>query len=115
MIEDSPGIPVKLIKTTLGVLGDVGAERRRQDRKWGAGQTHPFGMGTQYQQAMADYHKARCESAAREGRVTWEEILMEEVAEAFAESDPAKIREEMIQVAAVAVRIVEDIDERGLA
>jgi len=43
---------------------------------------------------------------------TWEMILLEEVWEALAETDPVKLRAELIQVAAVAVAWVEDIDSR---
>ena len=39
-------------------------------------------------------------------------LVREEVAEAFAESDPARLREELIQVAALAVSWVEKIDAR---
>jgi NTP pyrophosphatase (non-canonical NTP hydrolase) len=44
--------------------------------------------------------------------VSWFGILMEEVYEAFAETDPAKQREEMVQVAAVAVQIIKCLDRR---
>lgn len=43
----------------------------------------------------------------------WDGILLEEVYEALAESDPAKLRAELIQVAAVAVAWVQAIDRRG--
>lgn len=54
-----------------------------------------------------------CASAFRVGKGTWRHILQEEVAEAFAELDPAPLREELIQVAAVAVAWIEAIDRRG--
>jgi malonyl CoA-acyl carrier protein transacylase len=44
--------------------------------------------------------------------VTWEHILTEEHYEAMAEEDPTRLREELIQVAAVAVAWVEAIDRR---
>jgi hypothetical protein len=37
---------------------------------------------------------------------------MEEVCEAFAETEPEKQREEMVQVAAVAVQIIECLDRQ---
>jgi hypothetical protein len=43
----------------------------------------------------------------------WYSIIQEEIAEAFVETDSAKQREEMIQVAAVAVRIIESQDARS--
>jgi hypothetical protein len=39
-------------------------------------------------------------------------VLNEEVAEAFAESDPAKLRAELLQVAAVCAAWIYDIDTR---
>jgi hypothetical protein len=54
-----------------------------------------------------------CQSAADGGYLDWLHILREEVAEAFAESDPAKLRAELVQVAAVAVNWVEAIDRRA--
>ncbi|MEY9934267.1 hypothetical protein ABH926_008932 [Catenulispora sp. GP43] len=40
-------------------------------------------------------------------------MLLEEVYEALAEVDPAALRAELVQVAAVAAAWVEDIDSRG--
>lgn len=50
--------------------------------------------------------------AAEHGGLTWRHILAEEMFEALAESDPAKLRAELVQVAAVAVQWVEAIDRR---
>ena len=55
----------------------------------------------------------RCDEAAKSGTLTWRHILLEEVFEALAESDPAKLRTESIQSAAVIAAWVEDIDSRG--
>jgi hypothetical protein len=49
-----------------------------------------------------------------EGRATWAHILLEEVFEAFTETAPAKQREEMVQVAAVAVAIIEYLDRKKI-
>lgn len=46
------------------------------------------------------------------GRGTWRDILAEEFNEALAESDPDRLRAELVQVAAVAVNWVEAIDRR---
>ena len=48
------------------------------------------------------------------GHATWFSVLLEEMYEAMLESDPAKVRAEMVQVAAVATRIVENIDAGAL-
>lgn len=56
--------------------------------------------------------KVVCERQAAAGTLTWRSILDEEVAEAFAETDPEKLEAELIQVAAVAVAWVEAIRRR---
>lgn len=50
---------------------------------------------------------------AETGAPTWVHLVREEVAEAFCESDPAKLEAELIQVAALCVSWVERIRERG--
>jgi hypothetical protein len=43
----------------------------------------------------------------------WFDILLEEICEAFCEEKPEKQRKEMIQVAAVAVCIIEYLDREN--
>ncbi|MFJ4925338.1 hypothetical protein [Streptomyces sp. NPDC088736] len=98
--------------TTDRVLQEVLVERVRQDETWGE-QNHPDGTGvTAEQQKLADNARAMCQQAFAEGRGDWAHVLFEEVREALAESDPAKLRAELIQVAAVACVWVESIDRR---
>jgi hypothetical protein len=100
--------------TTNVVLVDICAERDRQDQKWGK-QSHPDGTGEGVCpgfKATAEKLKAATAYAAQEGRLTWRHILKEEVAEAVAESDRARLRAELVQVAAVAVAWIEDLDGR---
>lgn len=94
------------------VLGDVVAERASQDAKWGPPTDRADGTGEPGTVALADAAKAETDFAARAGILTWRHILGEEVAEAFAESDPAKLRAELVQVAAVAVKWARMIDAR---
>ncbi len=61
---------------------------------------------------VRDDVRAICRRAADDGTVTWRHVLDEEVCEAFAESDPARLRAELIQVAAVALRWIDAIDSR---
>lgn len=72
--------------TTRAVLGAVAAERRRQDAKWGPSAERP----------------------APTLRVLVEEVG--EVAKAQQDETDAELRAELIQVAAVAVAMVEAID-----
>jgi hypothetical protein len=100
----------------LETLMDVAVERGRQDQKWGALDEKDFAMpdGTAASLAESrDLAQAACEHAAKEGRCTWRHILEEEVLEALAETDPALLREELVQVAAVACKWIETIDRRA--
>ncbi len=95
---------------TADALSDTADERMAQVAKWGV-QTRPDGTGPQYI-AMADAAKARTDERAADGTVEWLDILREEVCEAAAESDHAALRTELVQVAAVALSWVEDIDRK---
>jgi hypothetical protein len=90
---------------------EVVAERNRQDEKWGV-QDHPDGTGGKVDKLRADNARVDCDDAFKAGRGTYRDILAEEVAEAFAESDPVALRAELVQVAAVALAWVEAIDRR---
>jgi NTP pyrophosphatase (non-canonical NTP hydrolase) len=72
----------------LRIMNAIAQERQRQDEKWGI-QNHGDGK--------------------------WAAILMEEVGEvatAILHNDPKNLREELIQVAAVAAAWVEALDRR---
>ncbi|MER8158131.1 hypothetical protein [Streptomyces sp. NPDC094472] len=117
-----------------GVLDEIHAERCRQNEKWGE-QNHPDVdprdipyVTHSYYASRADIwrqvNEERTKPSRSLGRCTghpegphthtaWDGILLEEVYEALAEEDPARLRAEMVQVAAVAVAWVEAIDRRG--
>lgn len=97
------------------VLADVAAERAAQDIQWGV-QDLPDGTATAHA-AVADAAKRDVRAAWQAGRLTWRHILEEEFHEALAETDPAALRTELVQTAAVAVKWAQAIDRRdgGLA
>lgn len=94
------------------VFAAVVAERGRQDSKWGEPVDHPDGTGGSVAIGAAIDAQQNTDRAATEGRLTWRHILREEVAEAFAETDPVKLRAELVQVAAVAIKWVRMLDAR---
>jgi len=108
-------------KATVCVAGDVIRERAAQDMKWGqsnhpslpAGVKHPcafFGIPT------ADAARLFCETAFRTGTGSNAHILLEEVSEAIeAADDPVHLRAELVQVAAIALKWIEQIDRRPAA
>lgn len=106
------------------VLFDVGHERNRQDERF-PNQTlpslpHGTAVGAREPQVNLKDARAR-EARAKEwveyhlkrDALTWQDILEEEVSEAFACTTEQALREELVQVAAVAVRWIEDIDRNG--
>lgn len=103
------------VNASARVLEELAQERWRQDKKWGE-QNHPDGTGPQgfhvHVAGVADRYRTECQAAAQAGVVTYRHIFLEEVWEAMAEQDPAKLRTELVQAAAVAVAWVEAIDRR---
>lgn len=95
------------------LTGDLIDEIDRADTKFGNQFDVPNGTGADWQQHEAVLSRMACQSAFKTGDGTWHAILHEEVAEAFAESDPALLRAELLQVAAVAIRWVDALDHQG--
>lgn len=107
---------------TIHVLGEVLRERERQNQKFpdqhlpdGTGPCVAWTADWRNEPAMhlVEYARDRTDRAATDGTLTWLDVQLEELAEAFTEEDTTRLRAELIQVAAVAVRWVEDIDQRN--
>jgi hypothetical protein len=96
----------------LFILKEIKEERERQDEKWGV-QNHPIGNGAVYIH-LANFFRELCDTSFNRGHGTYAHILLEEVAEALAETTPDGVRGELIQVAAVVVAMIEKIDRGGL-
>jgi hypothetical protein len=109
------------------VLAETWTEREAQDERFGE-QNHPMYDGRSLEWLPSRYAELANEWKARNDRriaewdawgvpsdrnCSWDGILLEEVFEALAETDPVKIRAELIQVAAVAVAAIEAIDRRN--
>lgn len=117
----APDNTVEQLSAIRDILAE--AERARQDVKFGE-QNHPDGTGPgAYWPAygnmdfVADAMKRLCQSSGKPGGEgdSWFKVLAEEFTEAMAEDDSAKLRAELVQVAAVAVAWVECIDRREVA
>lgn len=94
------------------MLWDVNAERDRQIGLWGP-QSHPDGTAGERLMGflvLQQVFKNLNDDPDVVG--TWANILGEEFYEALCEADPAKLREELVQVAAVAGAWIEDLDSR---
>lgn len=89
----------------------VDTERQAQLRKFGD-QHHPDNTGSTFYAKRAVAARRNCQLAADAGMTAWDLVLLEEVYEALAESDPAKLRAELVQSAAVIAAWVADLDQR---
>ena len=93
-----------------GFFNEIHEERVAQIKKWGP-QHWPGGTATShYDKEMADEAKRVTNLAMADGSVTWRDILVEEMLEAFAEHEWPKVRGELVQAAAVIAAWVEDGD-----
>lgn len=112
---------------TRQVLAEVHAERIRQDELWGE-QNHDFYTPTgrlhqpKHYAGRADSWKLINASRVKDFNAmgypkdrncAWDGILLEEVYEALGASTEDELRAELVQVAAVAVAMIECIDRRN--
>jgi hypothetical protein len=102
------------------IFEEISAERHRQEEKFGEQNHSMLGktfdlidIGRMYpHKDILRNQLVLCRERVKSNKHGWFDILLKEVCESFLETDPIKQREEMIQVAAVAVRIIECLDRR---
>lgn len=124
----APNVQVHIPEETLApkVMSDAWAEMWRQRLHWGQ-QDHENGTGPGlklFGRTMRFYERvvrAIIEATSVydtttkqmvKNEPTWAMILLEEVFEALSEEDPEKLREELVQVTAVAASWVDAIDRK---
>lgn len=103
------------------VLSDVLRERKRQEDKYTRNDALVDGTGPDVQWLLpyTQHNSRQVEFVLREeydelvGGPTWMHLVREEIAEAFQETDPARLEEELVQVAALCVSWVERIRARA--
>lgn len=115
------GVPIAAHQTI--VLSDVARERSRGDALHGAlGEPPPEGRpgadtyvdgtgGVAFEWAR-EAIRLREQRESNNGRGKWAYVLLEEVFEALAETDPKLLRKELIQAASVCCKWAEAIDRR---
>jgi hypothetical protein len=105
------------LSATARVLFEVEDERERQDAKFPDQRLPSFpayrvNLNLEYEMLL-DAARGQNDYAEKFGGdsiATWESVLREKFCEAMLERDPAKLRAALIQVAAVSVRWIENID-----
>lgn len=101
----------------LFTLTEVAHEQARQRKLWGE-QNHPSFddkdlLLPRFNAEDLEAIRYANEWAVANNKLTWEHVLLEEVAEALIERDLARLREELVQVCAVAASWIESIDRNG--
>jgi hypothetical protein len=102
--------------STWNVLQLIDNERARQDELWGPADSgvfdsRPDGTEPGYEDALL-WARESYEIARSSGKMTWRHILAEEFYEVCSETNPDKLKEELVQLAAVCVEWIEVIDRR---
>jgi NTP pyrophosphatase (non-canonical NTP hydrolase) len=101
-----------LVAAVRAIAADVLAERRRQRKRYPTSERMPDGTGGGGRETWARIAKNACERADREGRLTHADVFDEETGEVLEATDPDKLETELIQVAAVCFKWIEDLRER---
>ena len=114
LLMEDPSQLERVPLATRVVLGQLAEERMRQRVTWGE-QHHPDGTSGHNFRRQADAARRSCQAAARGGYLTWLHILREEFWEAMAETEPDRLRYELLQAVAVGVAWIEDLDSRTAA
>ena len=105
--DTQPAVP----QDVISILESVVEERDRAMAKFGV-QSHPDGTGGTAAEIIRDQQRELVDEQARKGKSTWRDILMEEVREAFAETDLVALDKELMQVQQVCLVWREHIARR---
>lgn len=112
---------------TVSVLMEVRERRVAQYTKYGTNETLEDGTGPRVQWLVdtePGWDAQTIEGGLRQGyeryerrkgAPTWMHLVREEVAEAFMEDDPGRLRDELLDVAALCVSWIEKLDNRAAA
>ena len=105
---------------TTALFAEVAAEMARAESLHGTGHEWPNGTGPTFIPWLgrnaaleASHARAMCDFATSECELHWSDVACEEVAEALAEDDPARLRAECVQVMAVFGRWIAAQDARA--
>jgi len=95
------------------ILSEVAAEHDRAIALYPDSVSLPDGTGAGMYHHQLAIARLAYDRAKREGRLTHAHILEEEFLEAMCETDSAKLRAELVQLAAMAIKQIADIDRRA--
>lgn len=95
------------------VLDEFRNEMHRSNLKHPGCESLPNGTGQAGRKTWEALAKNGCDRAHREGRLTWTDVFDEECAEVMAAENDEDIRAELVQVGAMCLKWIMDIDRRG--
>lgn len=107
------GRNVELSDRMARILQSIAVERKKQDEKWGANRTFRDIGAASFDERHIPYGAVSGRALALMGRRVMTEVLMEEVGEvarASLEEDLEGMHRELVQVAAVAVAMLEYLE-----
>lgn len=93
-----------------GLLAEVAQQRTWQAHQYGS-PDYPDGTGMHYQHQASDAYR-RVTQLLLEGKLTWADVLKQIHAEVLQQDEPAKLREQLIWLAAFVVGWADEIDKR---
>ena len=130
MVSTMPAVSVETYNAwelrTIRVLVRLLAERRRQVARYGHNRSVTDGTGEDVRWIPRHAGGRTSRTIEQEFRLdletwlsendheTWVHLVREEIAEAFCETTPARLREELLQSAALIVAWIEQLDARIL-
>jgi len=97
----------------LQIFAEIVFERNRQDVIHPNTTQIPDGTGGGGRKTWETIARQSCDRAQREGRLTFAHVFDEETAEVLAEEDPVKLRAEPVQVGAVVLKWIAELDRRA--
>jgi hypothetical protein len=102
---------MEMTMTQNEIIEAIKAERTRQDELHPvvAKRMLPIDMSIKYMQMASNKLKELTDKEEKDGTISWHNVFVEELYEIFSETDPAKIKEEAIQLAALCVRLCETL------
>lgn len=91
------------------IFDEIYRERESQVEQWGD-QPLPLGFGGHQYRVLSDQYRRERDEASASGELTHRHILLDKFFDAVSEYRPQQARDELIQLAAVAVKVIQDID-----
>ena len=112
-VTEAPDVSVAMAHKWRHILAEMFVELVRARRLYPDSMSMPNGTGGGGRRTWEAIARNSCERADREGRLTHAHVFDEEASEVLAADTDAELRKELVQVGAVCLKWIADIDARG--